>query len=105
MPPIAVAALAAIFPLLISPVAIAQMYPAKPVRLIVGFAATGGTDTLSRIISKKLVDSWPQPLVVENRPGADGSIATELVAKAPPDGYTLVMVTNAHTITPFQRKL
>ena len=98
-----VAALAALFA--IHSPAFSQAYPAKPVRLIVGFAATGGTDTISRIISKKLGETWPQPLVVENRPGADGSIATELVAKAPPDGYTIVVVTNAHTITPFQRKL
>jgi tripartite-type tricarboxylate transporter receptor subunit TctC len=84
---------------------LAQTYPAKPVRLIVGFAAGGGTDTLARVISRKLADSWPHALVVENRPGADGSIATELVAKSAPDGYTLVMVSNAHTITPFQRKL
>jgi tripartite-type tricarboxylate transporter receptor subunit TctC len=83
----------------------AQTYPVKPVRLIVGFAAGGGTDTLARVVSKKLADTWPQPLVVENRPGADGAIATELVAKSPPDGYTVVMVSNAHTITPFQRKL
>ena len=57
------------------------------------------------VLSRKLAAVWPQSRVVENRPGADGSIATELVARAPADGYTLVMVTNAHTITPFQRKL
>ncbi len=85
--------------------AAAQTYPAKSVRLVVGFAAGGGTDTIARVIGKKLADVWPHALVVENRPGADGSIATELVAKSPPDGYTLVMVSNAHTITPFQRKL
>ena len=83
----------------------AQGYPAKPVRLIVGFSAGGGTDTISRLISRKLNDTWPAALVIENRPGADGSIAAELVAKSPPDGYTLVMITNAHTITPLQRKL
>ncbi len=83
----------------------AQGYPAKPVRMIVGFAPGGGTDIMARVIGKKLADAWPHALVVENRPGADGSIATELVAKATPDGYTLVMVSNAHTITPFQRKL
>ena len=85
--------------------AAAQSYPAKPVRLIVGFAPGGGTDIMARVISKKLADTWTHALVVENRPGADGSIATELVAKSAPDGYTLVMVSNAHTITPFQRKL
>ena len=82
-----------------------QAYPAKPVRMVVGFGTGGGTDTLSRVLSRKLADIWPQPLVVENRPGADGSIATEIVAKSAADGYTLVMVSNAHTITPFQRKL
>ncbi len=83
----------------------AQTYPAKPVRMVVGFATGGGTDTLARVLSRRLADTWPHALVVENRPGADGSIATEIVAKSPPDGYTLVMITNAHTITPFQRKL
>ena len=92
--------------LLVSPVyAHAQSFPAKSVRLVVGFATGGGTDTLARVLSRKLADTWPQSLVVENRPGADGSIATEIVAKSPADGYTLVMVSNAHTITPFQRKL
>jgi tripartite-type tricarboxylate transporter receptor subunit TctC len=80
-------------------------YPAKPVRMIVGFAAGGGTDILARLLSRRLADTWPAPLVIENRPGADGAIATELLAKAPPDGYTLVMITNSHVITPFQRKL
>lgn len=83
----------------------AQSYPNKPVRLVVGFATGGGTDVLSRIIAKKLSETWPQPLIVENRPGADGAIGTELVAKSAPDGYTLVMITNAHTISPFQRTL
>lgn len=83
----------------------AQTFPAKPVRLVVGFAAGGGTDTISRVIGKKLAETWPHALVVENRPGADGSIATEIVANSPPDGYTLVMVSNAFTITPFLRKL
>ena len=89
----------------LAPLAAAQSYPAKPVRMIVGFATGGGTDLLSRVISGKLVDTWPHPLIVENRPGADGSIATEIVAKSPPDGYALVMVSNALTITPFQRTL
>ena len=85
--------------------AYAQGYPAKSVRMVVGFGTGGGTDTLARVLSRKLADTWPQSLVVENRPGADGSIATEIVARSPADGYTLVMVSNAHTITPFQRKL
>jgi tripartite-type tricarboxylate transporter receptor subunit TctC len=85
--------------------ALAQTFPNKPVRMVVGFGTGGGTDTLARVLSRKLPEIWTQPLVVENRPGADGSIATEIVAKSPADGYTLVMVSNAHTITPFQRKL
>ncbi len=83
----------------------AQDYPSKAVRFLVGFAPGGGTDTLSRLIAPHLNTLWGQPVVVENRPGADGSIATELAARAAPDGHTIVMVTNAHTITPFQRKL
>jgi tripartite-type tricarboxylate transporter receptor subunit TctC len=80
-------------------------YPAKPVRLVVGFSAGGGTDTLARLLGKRLTENWTQPIVIENRAGADGSIAAELVAHAAPDGYALVMISNAHTITPFQRKL
>ena len=90
---------------LLASTALGQVFPVKPVRLVVGFAAGGGTDTIARLISRKLADAWPHPLVVENRAGADGSIATEFVAKAPSDGYTLVMVSSAFTITPFQQKL
>jgi tripartite-type tricarboxylate transporter receptor subunit TctC len=80
-------------------------YPDKTVRFIVGFAPGGGTDTLSRLFAKKLSEKWHQPVIVENRPGANGSIAEEIVAHSPPDGYTIAWVTNAHTITPSQYKL
>ena len=70
---------------------LAQPFPTKPVRLIVGFATGGGTDTIARALSRKLADTWPHALVVENRPGADGSIATEIVARSPADGHTKVM--------------
>ncbi len=83
----------------------AQEYPVKPVRFVVGFSPGGGTDTLARLIGKHLQERWGQPVVIENRPGADGSIATELTARAAPDGYTILKISNAHTITPFQRKL
>lgn len=83
----------------------AQTYPNKPVKLVVGFSVGGGTDTVARSVAKKLSEFWLQPVVIENKAGADGSIATEAVSQAPADGYTLVMVSNAHTITPFQRKL
>ena len=85
--------------------ALSQPYPAKPIRFIVGFPPGGGADTVARLLSKHLTESWGATFVIENRPGADSAIASELAAKSPPDGYTIVMVTNAHTITPFQRKL
>ena len=69
----------------------AQSYPAKAVRLIVPFAPGGGVDFTTRILAQKLGDQWGQQAVVDNRPGAGGIIGTELVAKSPPDGYTLLM--------------
>ncbi len=80
-------------------------YPDKTVRFVVGFAPGGGTDLLARLFAKKLTTKWHQPVIVENRPGANGSIAEDLVAHSPPDGYTIAWVTNAHTITPSQYKL
>jgi tripartite-type tricarboxylate transporter receptor subunit TctC len=71
--------------------AAAQAYPAKPVRIVIGLSAGGATDVLTRVIAARLTDLWGQPVVVENRPGASGFIAGELVAKSPPDGYTLIM--------------
>jgi len=71
--------------------ALAQPYPAKPVRLIVPFAPGGTTDVLARLVGQKLAESLGQQFVVENRPGAGGNIGTEIAAKAPADGYTLVM--------------
>ena len=64
-------------------------YPAKPVRIIVPFAAGGGTDTIARVLAQKLTETWGQTVVVENRPGAGGLIGFESVLKAPADGYTL----------------
>jgi tripartite-type tricarboxylate transporter receptor subunit TctC len=69
----------------------AQTYPAKPVRLIVGFPPGGGTDVVARIIAPKLSENLGQPVVIENRPGATGTTAAAMVAKSPPDGYTLMM--------------
>lgn len=73
-------------------VSLAQPFPAKPVRLVVPYPAGGLTDVLSRAIAAEIGKTWGQQLLVENRPGANGIIAAELVAKSAPDGYTLLMV-------------
>lgn len=69
----------------------AQSYPAKPIRLLVGFAPGGGTDIVARVLGHKLSEWWGQQVIVENRAGATGTIAADLVAKSAPDGYTLLM--------------
>ena len=69
----------------------AQAYPAKTVRIVVGFAPGGSTDVTARIMAQELTKLWNQQIVVDNRPGASGMIGAELVAKAPPDGYTLLV--------------
>lgn len=75
--------------------AAAQAYPTQPVRLVVPYPAGGPTDVLGRVIAQKLTASLGQPVVVDNRPGASGNLGSDLVAKAPPDGYTLVLGNNA----------
>jgi tripartite-type tricarboxylate transporter receptor subunit TctC len=81
--------------------AFAQAYPAKPVRMIVGFPPGGGTDVVARVIAQKLTEWWGQAVTVENRAGATGTIGADLVAKSPNDGYTLIMGhVNSHAIAP-----
>ena len=72
----------------------AQGYPTRPIKLLVPFTAGGGTDLLARILAQKMSENLGQPIVVENKPGGNTLIATEAVARATPDGYTLIMQTN-----------
>ncbi len=87
--------------LVVTPAAHAQSYPSKPVRMIVGFPPGGGTDVVARVISQKLSEWYGQTVVVENRAGATGTIGADVLAKSPPDGYTLMMGhANSHAIAP-----
>ena len=90
-------ALAATFA--IAPAA-AQNFPAKPVRFVVGLAPGGGTDIVARMVGQKLSQNINQQVIVDNRPGASGNIAAELVARGAPDGYTLLVTTASHVINP-----
>jgi tripartite-type tricarboxylate transporter receptor subunit TctC len=73
----------------------AQAYPSRPVRVVVGDAPGGAPDTVARLIGQWLSERLGQPFVIENRPGAGTNIATESVVRAPPDGYTLLVVSNS----------
>jgi tripartite-type tricarboxylate transporter receptor subunit TctC len=91
----------------VSRIAWAQAYPARPVRIIVGFAPGGTTDIAARLIGQWLSERLGQPFVIENRPGASTTIGTEVVVRAPADGYTLLLATTASAIntTLFEGKL
>ena len=82
----------------------AQTYPSRPITLIIPFAVGGSNDIVGRAIGKKLTEAWGQPVVIENRSGAGGMIGTSAVAAAPPDGYTLLLVSSTFTINPAVRK-
>ncbi len=79
----------------------AAEYPKRPIRMVVPFPPGGATDILARVVGKRLSEVWGQPVIIDNRPGAGGTLGANLVAKASPDGYTLLMGTNAsHAIAP-----
>ena len=80
--------------------ALAQRYPNKPIRIIVPFAAGGSIDALARVVGQQLSETFSQPIVVENRPGAGGNIGSDVVAKAAPDGYTILQNTVGLAIAP-----
>lgn len=75
-------------------------YPERPVRVLVGLAPGGGTDTVTRVMTQKLTDVLGQPFVVDNRPSSGGNVAGELAARAAPDGHTLITVTPTHVVNP-----
>jgi len=84
----------------------AQSYPSKPIRWVVPFPTSGATDILTRTIGQKLSEALGQPVIVDNKPGAGGALGSDLVAKAAPDGYTLLMATTStHSIGPALQKL
>src|SRR5918911_3846613 len=80
---------------LVGSIAFAQGYPAKPIRLIVAFPAGGGSDVMARVLVARLAERVGQSFVVDNRPGAGGSIGTEAAVKSPPDGYTLQLASTS----------
>jgi len=83
---------------------LAQAYPSKPVKIIVPFGPGGYTDVVARILGQKLTVAMGQPFIIENKPGAGSTIGTDFVAKAPPDGHTLVIVASPHVISPWVYK-
>jgi tripartite-type tricarboxylate transporter receptor subunit TctC len=83
----------------------AQTYPVKPLRMVVPFAPGGGTDVIARYLAAGMSESMNRQVVVDNRGGANGIIGTEIVARAPADGYTLLFVSSPHSINPSLRKL
>jgi tripartite-type tricarboxylate transporter receptor subunit TctC len=89
---------------LTGPPARAQSWPSRTITLIIPFAAGGSNDVVGRAIGKKLTEAWGQPVVIENRAGAGGLIGTASVATAPPDGYTLILLSPTFTIGPAVRK-
>lgn len=92
--------LAAAFAMVLAAPAFGQAYPSRPVKLIVPFTAGSATDILARTVGQKLTELWNQPVIVENRPGAGGTIGSAVVAKSPPDGYTLLVHSAAHAYNP-----
>src|SRR6186713_328836 len=82
-----------------------QPWPAKPIRFVAPFAPGGGTDFIGRVAAQKLTEAIKQQVIVENRPGAGGSLGAEIGAKAPPDGYTFTIIAGSYSVNPSIYKL
>ena len=82
----------------------AETFPAKPVRLVIPYPPGGGTDIIARLVAPRLGERWKQTVIVENKAGASGIVGSEVVAHAAPDGYTLMIMTGAHTVNPVTLK-
>ena len=83
----------------------AQQWPTKPIRFVAPFAPGGGTDFIARIAAQKLTEAVKQQVIVENRPGAGGTLGAEIGAKAPPDGYTFTVIAGSYSVNPSLYKL
>jgi tripartite-type tricarboxylate transporter receptor subunit TctC len=99
------AAIALLALALAAPGAIAQGYPAKPVRLVAPFAPGGGSDFIARLIAQKLSERFGQQVIVENKPGAGGNLGAESVVRSPADGYTILLTPASYTVNPALYKL
>lgn len=80
-------------------------YPSKPIRIVVPYTPGGGVDLLARVVGGKLTEAWGQPAVIDHRPGGSATLGPAVVAKSPPDGYTMVLVTTGFTMTPGLQKV
>src|SRR6185503_16152976 len=83
----------------------AQQYPVKPIRFVAPFAPGGGTDFIARVAAQKLTEAVKQQVIVENRPGAGGTLGADIGAKAPPDGYTFTVIAGSYAVNPSLYKL
>jgi tripartite-type tricarboxylate transporter receptor subunit TctC len=97
-------AILAAFVICVTPALAQQGFPTKPVRLLIPYPPGGAVDILGRTLGDELSKMWGQPVIIENRPGAGGTIASQVVAKAAPDGYTLIIVASGHAINPYLYK-
>src|SRR3954451_10730101 len=98
--PFVVGTLFALAAAALTPPALAQPFPSHTIRLIVPFPAGGSNDVMARLIAPHLEQSLGQPVIIDNRPAAAGQVGTEAVARATPDGHTLLLVASSHTVTP-----